>query len=518
MACRDCGTTINYESIPIEPEPYYWRDPGVDGFYSIVKSLGIDVVNRVSNPSVEINLDGWGSDNGSTLARTSDESYDGTFSIELTPDNPGNPMQATFASNQFFVSPFPQIDLPVGETYYGVVAVKACAGDTVTAFLTLDGVAIGPQLAETQDTWVSDGEWRLAQMSITSVDVVPRPVRIVVEIDNANNCDEAFVDVGQITSVDIGTPFNGDDTFAVWDGPAHASTSTLQANERRGGQIINLSEYNFELIGDDGFGMPPVNLLTTPYARNAGAQYQRTQVLPRTLTMTGRIEGCNPRNIHARRHELIRDIGLWDLTECGQELSLFYQYTDECGEPVGEAMRIDAEYNAGLGGTRTDITAETIILQFVANRNPYWQSPSRTGTTLVFGDNDVTYEGTAPAYPVFRIRSDPGPAIINDIINTSNGARFSFIPPGLFIAAGFYMLITTEPGNVSVIQVEEATGNVLVQSQDIDYTVSQPARMRLSPNGAQMNVININGAVNDAEVSMYWYNSWLSADSGLRGC
>lgn len=512
-----CSTGINQRLVPLEAEPYYWRDGEVNGFYSIVKSLGIDVVNRVSNPSAEINLDGWSSDGGSTLTRTSDEPYDGTFGIQIDAPAPGAAMDITFAALQV-ASPFLQIDVPVGETYYSLIAVRACAGDTVTTFMTLDGIAAGLSWAATPVEWVSDGNWRLVQMSLTNTGALPVPVRIVVQIDNFSDCDVAYVDTAQITSVDIGTFFNGDDTFAVWDGAAHASTSTLQATQRAGGQIINLAEYNFDVIGDDGFGMPPVNLLTTPYARSAGAQYQRMQVLPRVLTITGRIEDCDPRQIHARRHELIRDIGLWDLTECGQEMALIYQYTDECGEPVGEAMRIEAEYNAGLGGTRTDITAETIVMQFVANRNPYWQSPSRTGVVLAQGDNDVEYEGTAPAFPIFRVRADPGPAILNDIINNANGAQLSFLGAGLFIPAGQYVLVNTQPGQVSVTLIDEATGNEFDQGQFIDYTISQPARLRLSPNGAQINSITMNGALANAETSMYWYNSWLSVDAGLRGC
>lgn len=515
MARNGCGSVRAFDNVPIEAEPYYWRDGSVRGFYSIVRSLGVDVVNLVSNPSAELNLDGWHSDGGDTLTRSSADSYQNAYGVLVTPVPLGGPMNVGFAALQA-VSPFPQIDIPVGETYYGLIAVRACAGDTVTALMTADGIIPpGATFTEGREVYDSDGNWRLIELSMTNTGTVPIATRLFVESNNASGCNEMYVDSAQITAREFSTPFNGDDLFAGWNGAAHASQSTALAERRAAGVEVNLSEYNFDMIGDGGFGFPPVNLITSTYAQRAGASYQNAQVLPRTLTLTGRIEDCNPIEIHCARHQLIKDIGLWDLTECAQEMTLKFQYTDECGNPIGEKIEMQVEYAGGLDGARTDITAQQITMQFVANELPYWHSERQRGFVLANGANIVDYEGTAPTSPKFRFR---GPMTLNSITNNSNGGLVSWTG-GFVIPAGQYMLLETQPGLIVSVLVDEATGVGTLVGHLIDYTVSQLARFRLSPTGADQNQLTLDAAIGaGGEAVMVWFDNFLSADSALRGC
>ena len=509
-----CRTFCSYPEVPEESNPYYFRH-SVNGFWSFLKNPGTDATNLVSNPSLELNADGWGSDSGATIGRDATAFYRGVFSLSVQPAGAG-PYDANFASLQAFPSPFAQIDIPPGETYYGRIAVRAFPGDTLTIRMLADGIFVGQPLIEQSVTAQGDGQWHEYEVSARNPNAVPVPVRIFVGNDNAGGNPQMNIDGVIIADMPLSI-FDGDSLFASWNGPVHASTSTARATTRGWGEEINLSQYSFELIGDDGFGMPPVQLITSGFARRAGASYQRTQVLPRTITLTGRIsDNYDPARIHRLRHDLIRDIGLWDITECGQEFILRYQYTDYCGNPIGDVLEMSVEYAGGLEGIRTNLHAEQITLQLVANEYPYWRAPANQGRILVPGiANTFTYEGTAPAPIGLRFR---GPMTLNSITNDTNGAVITFgVPgPGLVIPAGQFLNFWTQPGQVISLLIDEATGNIVANGlSQVNYTNSQPGRMRLSPNCANTQTFTLDAV--GGETTLTWFDSWLSADSALRG-
>jgi hypothetical protein len=71
-----------------------------------------------------------------------------------------------------------------------------------------------------------------------------------------------------------------------WNGTPHASTSTRSAQERSGGQEIDLTTtYAFKVKWGAGIGMPPINHHTQGMALLPGALYQGHKVQPRVLDL-----------------------------------------------------------------------------------------------------------------------------------------------------------------------------------------------------------------------------------------
>ncbi|MBV7326773.1 hypothetical protein KFU94_00645 [Chloroflexi bacterium TSY] len=338
-------------AVPQIGASYYWDRC----LWWVVKPVQRSITNLLINPSFERGVDGWVGMNANTnLSLSQDESFRGLQSLCVQSDT----------EDLYGV----RYDILVlaGRTYCATFWVKGCAGDALFASFASQVTAgiLLPQIQEGSVRLELTGDWQEVQLCLVNGTTGDLAATLSISTTRVGHCDLFYLDA--VAMVDNDEPvsyFDGDQHGATWNGVPHASPSTAAAGQRQEGTPVNLQECGLNPIGDGGWGMPPVEPVVLSFARRPGALYQRSHVRPRPISIRGTVEGC-PCAVHQVRQKLVELVGLWDVADCEEEFLLRYQWTNDCGDSIGEPLEIPVTYVSGLEEARSDLQRQIIELGF----------------------------------------------------------------------------------------------------------------------------------------------------------
>ena len=505
-----------YATVPEPPPSHYWH--GCKSYWSITTPLGRNATNLLYNPSFETDTDGWGVvDPGDAVTLSTATAVHGSRSALVT--TTAGPYSLVYGKNQGFVSPHPLLTVPIGQQVSACVWVKANRGDEIQLQLFHESAFPGTNLTITNPTAkiAATGDW---QQICTSFKAVYRSGPVITTIDlamdvfnqNGSAANQMFVDHAIVAVGSTVQPFNGDTAGATWNGTPHRSFSTLNRFARGYGAKTNLTDLCFDVIGDEGHGMPPIENLTTSFATGDGARFQRTKRLPRVISIIGVMQGCNdPTELHECRQKLIDALGYKFEGQCNQELILTYQMIDDCCNEISSALEIPVLYQGGLEFTRNSLFSERIVLQFVANQNVYFRAIHDSSAALATNGAGVTVanDGNAPTYPTITMRAGAAALTINRIVNDTNQTAMALGVPtvGYTIPAGSYVILNTDPRSLTATLYPGGTDI----SGQINHEQSYAGQFKLTPGDNSMRIEGTAGA--GAEVTAQWRAQYQSVDS-----
>lgn len=186
-----------------------------------------------------------------------------------------------------------------------------------------------------------------------------------------------------ISSV-IETYVDGDQPGCFWNGTPYASTSTRIASDRRGGEILDLSDdlyYTVHDRGEVGTGMVEIANQSQRLSQQGGALYNHASVRERQFTLNGSfntVSGSTVPNFHSRRRALLKALYPRPNTDINDTpLPVLLQYTG--GDEVRE---ISAYYAGGLqNGPNGAGVGDPESLRFLVT-DPFFYGPGRPAATL----------------------------------------------------------------------------------------------------------------------------------------
>lgn len=515
-----------YPAVPDDPAPHFYE--GSCSAFSIVKPLGVDLINYVANPSFERGTLGWYPSSG-TINLTRDRfGISGGYRLTATPGAAGaySVMYAADSS----ASGFTLANLPQNQTMYACAWVRATKGNKISLSLFFDGVfgGMAPYALEgKQVSAIATGQWQRVCCSYTATARFPTgvtvwPLGLKIENDNAYGgnlqVDAATMTIGQQSEY-----FDGDSGSGFgWAGAAHASLSIASRFSRTYGTTENFVDLGFDIYSDAGWGYTPVENITTSFAMLDGAHYQRTRLLPRTLTLTAVINSCcSPTKVHRARKALI-DAMTYRFSEiCTDEMLMIYQVRSECCGALSYPIGIRCVYQSGMEGLRVNPYFEKVTLSFIANNDPTFFDIYETSVVLSNANltgTTIYAAGNAPMYPILELRAGANPVTINRIINDTPQFTIALGVPavGYTLNPGQYLIIDTDPRSFSATlypagtsilsQVNFPSSNAAGRSMMIPGTNSWRADWATSPG--------------DQELLVRWRNRYVSADSltYIDGC
>lgn len=330
----------------------------IDGLWEVVEPIGANVINLVSNPSIELDTTGYAAQGSATIAQSAEWQRRGVYSLKVTP---------TAA----------QLD----GVYYSTFT--AAGGSIYTLSFDLKaagGVKYRYYIANTTNNAVSTvrsvtatgGAQRVSltyQEPYTPGQSISR--RIYITKDYSTSTQPFYIDGLCVTD----TPypvlyFDGDSIGFIigradffWNGTRHASTSTMLNYTRAGGRITPLSRYGLTVLAMVGLGMQPLRNISTPQALIGGSQYQRTVSVDRLFDLVVAVTGPSLYSLQSNRRDIINLLKP-DATPTDSPLLLLYTPVDECGVVIGETLEIPCVYESGLEGMADNHYQERIDLRF----------------------------------------------------------------------------------------------------------------------------------------------------------
>lgn len=329
-----------------------------------------EVINLVSNPSLETNTTDWAA-SGATpgaISQSATRAYRGRYSLRVVPDaSDNNGGKYTLAG------------LAATTVYTASVYVYANSGVPMRFEAVESG---GAQLEDV--TWTGAGSWKRQVITFTTGAITTVDLRIW-KMTSASIIG-FYVDALQVEQASYHTDYvDGTQPGCRWRGTRHASTSIREASYRGAGREYDLADLGVSVLAWAGIGTPP-------YAHNVTAQggqfgqptsllYQGSQAKVRPIVLTLWAKGSSVANLHALRSELVRAV-VPDRLSRQQEWLL---RTDVAGTTV----EIPVIYDTGLEHVIPKGYAETIQLRLLA-LDPYWRGIKDEAATL-----DVQDTGTA---------------------------------------------------------------------------------------------------------------------------
>ena len=462
--------------------------------------------NQFPNPGLEVDAGGWFSADGAIGNRTTEEAFNGSYSYKIVKSFIPNPID-----NQIGGYHFAAYDL--GQQYGISVYVQGPPGTNVRLAI--------PQTGMAGDPVTLTGGWDRIDLITTSPGgTTPLPIDIVLVADSAG---EFCMDAITIVQGDIVyDPFDGDTNGAAWDGPPHASTSTISSFARAYGTKVNFNgDVLFSTYQVDGHGIPPRSINTTAYAQGGGSFVHNVVDNARTITLTGTFEPC-PQEIRSQRADLIRSLIYRFRAQCTQEAILCFRGVNPCGEPCTEELRIPVLYASGLERVTSDPTLERASIQFVSYTDTNFsvvgeQSVVVRNDTGVAGpvEFEIDYQGTADSWPIIEFRPGTTGQSFGLLRNLTTGNEVYFnIEAGtpFVITADQYAIFSGDPTGTRFDRIDLngvlPTENVM---NLIRHAESQISLMRLVP-GLNRFTIGMSGGSDNGALVVRWITKHVSTD------
>lgn len=524
---RNSYTTRQFYNAPERPVPQYLHNgPNSCSFVKISQPAGIPGINQVRNPSFERHTDGWGlSVLGTTMTRTTEESYTGAHSLRIDAD-PGTADYATFYGPQSSVpTVYPIVTMNQNATLYGKVYVKGNVGDRIRVRFYTDGVfAIIPPISSTVDSKMASGDWQLFEVEGRALSAAVTPVMLWIENDNGSGQNQFYVDGALMSSSNL-IPFDGDTTGAVWDGAPHNATSSI-SDYASMGPPVNLSDLGLDIIAYEGFGVPPVDNLTTSFADRHGAHFQRQKYLPRTLTIQADVQSCDSwTDVAESRCKFIRSLFNYKFREvCRFDLMVYWTLMDDCCVPKSKTLQIPVVYEGGLEGSNTFLWSDRIAVQLSAYEDPLWQSPNLSASEdfafTVGGGTAIRpeVEGTEAVYPIFYATAGATQVTLSRLTNDVGGVALAFREGAnahVTIPADHTLMIDTDPLSFDIVLINNTTGARQDRKYTLDYALSNLGDFHMFPGQNNLRVDTHSGGTSSfpagSEIIAAWREKYIDS-------
>lgn len=238
-----------------------------------------------------------------------------------------------------------------------------------------------------------------------------------------------------------------------WTGEPHASPSVRTQYTTAGGKGVKFSDYGWMTKSVIGLGTPTFLAIGTPYATVGGSEFKRVIPQEREFTLVGRICGDSYETM-ARRSQALQSLVAPVVLSRPQPIVLEYQPTDECDEPIGCPIQIDAVYTGGFTGNITNRFQQEVSLNF-KSFDPFVRTGKQQGTVL----------SRSRAFPYITTRSATGKWIDRTYNSAMNSNGVADIIWGL--DGALYMLQYTTNFNLALkrLRVGQTTWETLQNIQ-----------------------------------------------------
>lgn len=121
-----------------------------------------------------------------------------------------------------------------------------------------------------------------------------------------------FIDGIQVEEKNYWTTYcDGTQQGCAWNGTAHTVSSTRSAQSRAGGRVLDLwTDFGFFVEEVVGVGAAPETVDTRSYAILPGGELSGSKTESRNFTLIGRFIADSEQDLHAKRQELIEELGI----------------------------------------------------------------------------------------------------------------------------------------------------------------------------------------------------------------
>lgn len=327
-------------------------DSGSLGLWQAVSPLA--GVNYLTNPSGEVDAALWGAFGGTTVRTVGAGVFGGYGFAVTTTGGTGGANTAT-------------ITVPATGHMTFSVYVRATSA-SVGLYMSGAGLtSVTEQIAHP-----GDGLWHRLEVA-GDVSVGGTLNCVVVDYRTSGtrtyDFDGAVLEFGPAAT----TYIDGDQPGCSWDGKPHASTSTRDGRDSRGGVLTSFDSLGLLVMEQHGLGMPPVDVATQSLAQADGEQYTRTKAKSRVITLTALLDSTGLANLHAKR---LAVENLFNPDNRRGRGPVVLRYTGSATK-----KRITAYYEAGLEQAPPVATYETIPLRFAAP-DPIWEGETDSQAVL----------------------------------------------------------------------------------------------------------------------------------------
>ena len=317
------------------------------GLWSLL--LPEEATNLVTNPSGEEAATGYTAVGGS-LARTSEKSRRGAYSIKITPT-------AGTGDGCYYGT----VSLINNTVYTFSVDVWAAASIPITIYFA----TTGGTLKGTATDLTGNGDWQRTEVTWTAD--ATASFRLYVIKDNSASTASFYIDGLQCEAKSYSTSYcDGDQPGCEWTRALHASTSRRDSQSRNGGREYNLDAYAFYISESPGIGMPERKHLTQERAMLPGAYYKSSKVQARTFDLVGDEIGTSRTNLHYQRQQFLDAIKP-DRVRGDQPVTIKYS-----GANTSKPVSIQAIHDTGLAFGALDGFSERVQARFIAWEDPFF--------------------------------------------------------------------------------------------------------------------------------------------------
>jgi len=325
--------------------------------------------NLIENPSFERGTTGWAADGTNTIARSSEQSKFGVYSLKCTYQNHTN------------------------IAYYGITLTATAHTFSVWLYIpsSFDGMDV--RISFASFTGISGGGPVRADMTKTDqwqrVSVTGTPdagglfgYLLVRATGTPTVGVYVYIDAADCVAADHETThIDGDQNGCEWNGAEHNSTSTRSAQSRAGGRVYDLEDYGFYPEGQVGTGMPPIELDVQELALLPGAVLAGAKARARQFAIPGRFVGSSMSDLHDKRESLI---------------AVLHPHAVPGTQPVRlrytgatTTKQIAAHYRGGLELRRRaqdGFLERDVAIQFLAE-DPHWYAVGERAVALDTSDS-----------------------------------------------------------------------------------------------------------------------------------
>lgn len=334
------------------------------GFYSIIVPEA--TTNKVLNPSAEIaaNYAAYGT---ATISRDSSYARLGVYSYKI----------AMAAANDGIALTLSALANAVHTVSFYTTAASPGGGDLQVSLNGSNWNTIS--IVSQQNIWTRVYIAIVAAESSGSTTLNIRCSEVATFYIDGVQCEEKAYST---------TYIDGDQPGGRWAGLFHASTSTRDAQYRRGGRVRNLDDYGVYVRREfSGVGMPEIINNFQSIAQQPGSTFTSNKVQPRMLDLVLDVEGASWQGLHTIRQSLI---GIIDPLRFGSsQFTLIYSGMNLSNKTAW----LDVRYDSGLQFNSPQGFTEQPVLRLIAE-SPYWYTDDQQTATLDYNDS-ATVSGIA---------------------------------------------------------------------------------------------------------------------------
>lgn len=327
-------------------------DGGTLGYWQIISPVAGK--NWVTNPSFEKDTAGWAQTNA-TLVRTAGAGEFGAY---------GGRMLASAANGK------------TSTTLASVTSGTANVGSTyVRADSPLVQIKVTIGASSSVQFHPGDGLFHRVETPVTA----PSTTTPVIEIIDTRTSAWTNVDIDGVqfeNGVSVASTYmDGDQDACAWDGAPHASTSSRDGRDGRGGQIVALDAVGLKVTNRKGIGAPPIDVATQTLALGDGDVYQRSRSQARVITLESLIVGdmAGMTTFHALRRTIT---DLFRPDSRAQRGPIVLRYA-----AAAIAKRIETYYQSGLEMDTLDAADEKPEIKVLAP-DPSWRGETEQSATV----------------------------------------------------------------------------------------------------------------------------------------